>query len=1191
LSTAKRALLAMVILASFLVLAKAQPVGGDWTSFTLNNNNTRYQANSTINSTNIANMTLKWSILTNSYVTSTPVVANGSVYFTDWKGDIYSANILTGATNWKVTLANGNAISSTPEVINGTVYVTQGPNDPTEVYAFSQSNGALLWNTQIHGNAKQIWASPIVYNGLLYVGITADQGGKETNTTTRGAIYALNASSGAIVWNFTTMIGNSAGAGVWGSVVVDPSLNSIYFGTSNPYMNQSNTLYGYSVMSLNAANGNLNWFYQAYHTTGVGQDLVFGSTPNLFTMDVNNVPTPVIGVGNKNGTYFVLNRQSGELLDNYIIGTPYSQYRVALGNATSNALAEGIRGLAGYTYNQGTTVNPEIFIPSFYYSNSISQRGKLEAIYPNNGTVAWSVLTQGALIGSVSIVPGAVIEGDADGNLYAFSTSTGAILYHTQFQNSVEAGITPAEGFVLVPTSFGANNTAGLFAYTVNKPVPPAQVTLTPSNATLVSGSNEIYTISVNNGIGPFNVELFNVTSSAAQVSNILVEENSSNTVTFATNNLGTFQFKAFAFDEGTTKTTNSTVNTISVLLAPPVNLIFSASNLTLDSGQIETLSAGSTGALSSNTYTFYFAGTSNTPVTCANSIVTFNSATCSFTPAAFGFTYGVGIVSGSQAANSQPISISVKSAPQASISPSNPALLSGEKETYNIAVNGGTGPFNVHLFNVTGNSNQGSTLTINAPGESNSISFVAGSASGTFQYNAIITDEGTTTPFVANSPTNSISVTAFTDNNAAISISENATTFTPNQTETFTFNIVGGIGPFTVELFNSSSSLNQGQNVIIASPGGSNVISFQALATGTFTYEAVATDKGTPFTFSSSPVTVTVSTPVTTTIPQGGGGGAGGGGTGGGGGGGGGGSSKPVITPLLNGFDVSTVSQLNTFSVTICNTQLNTTENYITPTSVGVTINGEEYLLLVNQSTKIDGLPSGCNVKLVNITYIPIEHIAEFQFTQNSSIINQALTNTTNSITKLKQLNVSFVQSNNGIITLSAGNYTKFVSISNVSATTPNAPAGFDKLSIYNITVSNTLNVSTINLTATFRCGVAGIQPYILENGTWARITPYSVNVSACTISFSIPLDPIVALMQPASSSPAPLKQPANATTTLQQTVAPTSSVEVQSGSVSGGANDAIYALAVIAVVVIIVGIAYSLTRKQHSKKAKKGN
>ena len=99
---------------------------------------------------------------------------------------------------------------------------------------------------------------------------------------------------------------------------------------------------------------------------------------------------------------------------------------------------------------------------------------------------------------------------------------------------------------------------------------------------------------------------------------------------------------------------------------------------------------------------------------------------------------------------------------PTATLAPSGTSLQPGQTETYTITVFGGTGPFAVSLFNVTGSAIQGSPLNaiIALPGGSNTISFTA-SNPGTFAYNATVSDMGTRpSAFVFNSVNSQITVT-----------------------------------------------------------------------------------------------------------------------------------------------------------------------------------------------------------------------------------------------------------------------------------------------------------------------------------------------------------------------------------------------------------------------------------------------
>jgi outer membrane protein assembly factor BamB len=462
------------------------PTGGDWTSFTLNYNDSRYQAGSTITSSNVASLKQAWFFPANYSVTSTPIVQNGHVYFGDWGGNVYSLNINTGSINWKTNV--GFAISSTPALANGLVYVAGSPLIPSRVIALNQNTGSLVWNTTLSclpvSHYCGIYSSPIVYNGMVYIGESDCHQAlgsqcDEMGDTNVGQVFALNALTGSVVWSFATgdySSNGGFGAGVWGSETVDPNLNMIYFATGNMYGSTSCTTVScmglaYSIVALDATTGTLKWHYGPIFTSySTGGDSDFGSTPNLFLYEKGGVTYQAVGVGNKNAHYYILDRTNGNLLNDVNIG----------------GYPQGIIGVAGFVYSPGTTVNPEIFIPS----RNGNSAGVLVAYNTATSAFSWKYNTPGQIQGSVAVVPGAVLFGDSAGNLYALSTATGSVLFQTALTPGyrLEGGVTVAEGYVLVGEFNGESsgaNSAGLFAFSTSSS------TVTTSSPTSTSSTTQ----------------------------------------------------------------------------------------------------------------------------------------------------------------------------------------------------------------------------------------------------------------------------------------------------------------------------------------------------------------------------------------------------------------------------------------------------------------------------------------------------------------------------------------------------------------------------------------------------------------------------------------------------------------------------------------------------------------------------
>jgi outer membrane protein assembly factor BamB len=168
-----------------------------------------------------------WSYATgDNYLTSSPAVANGLVYFgpsgkgsTGW----YALNARTGVLQWGYYIYD--AEYSSAAVANGVVYVGA---ESAGLYAFDARSGALLWSYRT-GNKDSGYTSPAVANGVVYFG-------SDNN------VYAVNANTGVVLWTY------AAGNFVESSPAVANGV--VYVGSDD-----------YNVYALNAKTGAKLWSY------------------------------------------------------------------------------------------------------------------------------------------------------------------------------------------------------------------------------------------------------------------------------------------------------------------------------------------------------------------------------------------------------------------------------------------------------------------------------------------------------------------------------------------------------------------------------------------------------------------------------------------------------------------------------------------------------------------------------------------------------------------------------------------------------------------------------------------------------------------------------------------------------------------------------------------------------------------
>jgi outer membrane protein assembly factor BamB len=145
---------------------------------------------------------------------SSPVLAQGMVYFGSGDRHIYALDAKSGTLKWK--FAAGNVVHGTPAVADGTLYI--GGFD-SRLYALDAATGAEKWRFQaglddkIH-NQEGFQSSPAVANGLVYVGCRDSK------------FYALDTASGKVAWSY-----DNKGSWVIGSPAV--TKDAVYFATSD----------------------------------------------------------------------------------------------------------------------------------------------------------------------------------------------------------------------------------------------------------------------------------------------------------------------------------------------------------------------------------------------------------------------------------------------------------------------------------------------------------------------------------------------------------------------------------------------------------------------------------------------------------------------------------------------------------------------------------------------------------------------------------------------------------------------------------------------------------------------------------------------------------------------------------------------------------------------------------------------
>jgi outer membrane protein assembly factor BamB/actin-like ATPase involved in cell morphogenesis len=125
-----------------------------------------------------------WQYPVGAAVQSSPLVADGIVYFGADDGNLHAVDTATGAPAW--TFSTGGVVRSSPAIEGGVLFF--GSNDGN-LYAVDAASQQERWRAPT-GQAD--YSSPTVADGVVYIG----SGG--------GVVSAVDAQSGELVWSFPT---------------------------------------------------------------------------------------------------------------------------------------------------------------------------------------------------------------------------------------------------------------------------------------------------------------------------------------------------------------------------------------------------------------------------------------------------------------------------------------------------------------------------------------------------------------------------------------------------------------------------------------------------------------------------------------------------------------------------------------------------------------------------------------------------------------------------------------------------------------------------------------------------------------------------------------------------------------------------------------------------------------------------
>jgi outer membrane protein assembly factor BamB len=455
------------------------------------------------------------------------------VFFTSWDGFVYALDWATGAEIWRYAWddqpgasfpAAGSAtiadVGDERVVFVGageTMYALDAASG-TERWAFAAGTGCRDAVTgefpglcSFSGERNQVETTPVVAGGLVFFGMDIND-----VATGKGGFYAVDAETGTMSWFFDpesgvvcrpdagdeiraydgyhseAELGLPAGffasrtgcdhprtpngcGNIWSSPAFDSAREQLFFGTSNcdtdddpatPVPPPPMPPYDEAIVAL-ATDGTPAWRWRPREVDN--DDLAFGASPNLFSITIGDEVRDVLGIGGKDGTYYVLDREGVNVRNGVAWDDadpsqlPYWRTNVVPGGPIGGIIqTASVDELARHvSFSTG---------PGFDVGNP--QRPTVHTLDLDTGAVVWqntgaTGLAGDASYGPTSGVPGVVMVGSViTPHLRMYDAGTGDLLLDRVVGepgtlSGIASGPVVIDGTLLVGAGIGSRTRTG----------------------------------------------------------------------------------------------------------------------------------------------------------------------------------------------------------------------------------------------------------------------------------------------------------------------------------------------------------------------------------------------------------------------------------------------------------------------------------------------------------------------------------------------------------------------------------------------------------------------------------------------------------------------------------------------------------------------------------------------------------
>ena len=459
--------------------------GANWITYGRTYSEQRFSPLKQIDENTVGRLGLVWSydLGTKRGLESTPLVKDGVLYATSAWSIVYAMDARTGRLLWKYDpqVAKDHAKFVCCDVVNRGVamykgHVFLGALDG-RLISLDAKTGAVTWQAQTtpKDSPYAITGAPRIAKGLVLIGNAGSE------YAVRGYVSAYDAESGKLAWRSYTVPGDPSkpfesdamraaaatwsgewwkaggGGSPWDTIVYDPELDMVYIGTGNgaPWYDRlrakGDNLYIASIIALRASDGEQVWHYQT--TPSDNWDYDATQPLMLANLTIGGQPRRVIMQANKNGFFYVLDRETGK----FISARPYAEENWASGIDLNGRPIENpeTRALRDATIVAPATEGGHNWHPiSFNPATGLVYLGVLNATSLHAVTKDWKINTNDQTTGADRAYHGPVSDewrkAAASGRLVAWDPVKQQEAWHVDLADPKSGGTLTTAGNLVV---------------------------------------------------------------------------------------------------------------------------------------------------------------------------------------------------------------------------------------------------------------------------------------------------------------------------------------------------------------------------------------------------------------------------------------------------------------------------------------------------------------------------------------------------------------------------------------------------------------------------------------------------------------------------------------------------------------------------------------------------------------------